>query len=59
MLTLRIALRTLSRSPGFTIVAILTLILGIGALSAIFSAVNSVLLKPLAGVETERVSFFA
>jgi predicted permease len=55
VLTLRIAVRSLSRSPGFTIVAIATLVLGIGALSAIFSAVNSVLLKPLAGVETERI----
>ncbi|MGH7540420.1 MAG: hypothetical protein ACRELC_05430, partial [Gemmatimonadota bacterium] len=53
---LRFALRQLRRSPGFATVAILTLALGIGAATAIFGAVDGILLRRLPYPDAERLA---
>ena len=55
MQDVKYALRSLARSPGFAVVAILTLALGVGANSAIFSVLNGVLLQPLPYPEPEAI----
>ncbi|HEX8716277.1 MAG TPA: ABC transporter permease [Gemmatimonadaceae bacterium] len=52
---LRFALRRLRSNPGFTIVAVLTLALGLGAVTAIFSAVNPILFEPLPYPHADRI----
>ena len=51
----RYAIRQLARAPGFAMIAVLTLAVGIGATSAMFSVVNGVLLKPFPVPESDRL----
>jgi hypothetical protein len=53
---LRLAIRLLARSPGFTAVAVLSLALGVGANTTIFSILNTLLLAPLPGREPARLA---
>ncbi|HEV2180127.1 MAG TPA: ABC transporter permease [Gemmatimonadaceae bacterium] len=52
---IRFAVRTLRRAPGFAAVAILTIALGVGATSAVFTVVNDVLLRPLPFEQADRL----
>ncbi|HWP43067.1 MAG TPA: ABC transporter permease, partial [Blastocatellia bacterium] len=52
---IRCSVRALVKSPGFTLIAVLVIALGIGASTAIFSAVNAILLRPMAYREADRI----
>ena len=56
---LRVTVRSLARTPGFTLAAVAALALGLGASTAIFSVVDAVLLKPLPYPDAERIVVFS
>jgi hypothetical protein len=52
---LRLAIRQLAKNPGFTAVAVLTLAVGIGANTAVFTLINTLVLKPVSAREPDQL----